>query len=91
MPVMRDITKTAAVGRPRCLAKIPLGYAFGDRTYLLHSIFWRDVTYRTDFRYGEPISRDDDCLASLDTVDELRKARLGIRLANSLIHMTSLS
>jgi hypothetical protein len=91
MPVMRDITKTAAVGRPRCLPKIPLGYAFGDRTYLLHSIFWRDVTYRTDLRYGEPISRDDDRLAGLYTVDKLRQTRFCISQADSLIHKTSLS
>ena len=79
MPRMGDVTKAAAFLRPRGLAEIPLGYALSDGAYLLHGIFRGDVTHRTDLRHREPVSRDDDRLAGLDTVDELRKARLSIR------------
>jgi hypothetical protein len=73
MPLMRDVTNTAVFGRPRGLTEIPLGYALGDRTYLLHSIFWRNVTHRTHLRYRQSVSRDNDRLAGLDTIDKLRR------------------
>lgn len=79
MPVVRDVAKTTAFRRPRGLAEIPLSYALRDSAYLLHCIFGRDVTHRTDFRHREPIACDDDRLAGLDTVNEFRKTRLRVR------------
>ena len=91
MPVMRDVTKTTPFRRPSSLAEIPLRYALSDSAYLLHCVFRRDATDRTNLRHREPISSDDYRLTGLYTVEKLRKARLCVSQADSLIHMTSLS
>ncbi len=79
MLVMGDVTQTAPSRRPRGLTEIPLSYALRDSAYLLHCIFGRNVTHRTDFRHRKPIACDDDRLAGLDTVDQFRKPRLSLR------------